>query len=100
MINESQIILSFTKYFFIFIFHVLKKLMIILSLLCFSESHKSATINYLSMYIAQLITRGLCFCGVIRRIASVNSPFDDKLVGLKKILTRILTREKTPSIYR
>ena len=96
MIYESQIILSFTKYFFIFIFHVLKKLMIILSLLCFSESHKSAAINYLSMYIAQLITRGLCFCGVIRRIASVNSPFDDKLVGLKKILNQNTHERKNP----
>ena len=24
-----------------------------------------------------------CYCGLIRRIASVNSPFDDKLVVLK-----------------
>lgn len=30
-----------------------------------------------------MVTRGLCFCDVIRRIALFNSPFDDKLVVLK-----------------
>ena len=61
MNKESQIILNITKYFSFsyFIFHVLKILMIILTLLCISESHKSATINYVSMYVATGSTESL-----------------------------------------
>ena len=46
-----------------------------------------------------MATRGLCFCDVIRRIALVNSPFDDKLVVLKiNSYQNTHERKKKPSI--